>query len=47
MFNNKITIQDKLDDPKQNACVACISEANFVWNRRKSFCSLVNYLIML
>lgn len=45
--DNKIIIQGKADGPKNNACVACVLEASFVWNKRKTFCSLVNYFIML
>lgn len=45
--DNTVTMEDKADGPPKNACVACVLAASFVWNRRKTFCSPVNYLIML
>lgn len=40
-------MEDKADGPLKNSYAASILEASFVWNRRKTFGSLVNYLIML
>lgn len=42
-----MAMEVKADGQENNACVAYVLEASFVWKRRKSFCSLVNYLIML
>lgn len=42
-----MVVEVKADGQKNNACVAYVSEASSVSNRRKTFCSLVNYLIML
>ena len=30
-------MEDKADGPPKKACVACVLEASFVWNRSETF----------